>query len=143
MDWKYQHQTTKCLNFIFPSYHVLACPVLGKMFSFLIHFSSYLNNESVSWVRSRDSHILTVDSEVFISDERFHSQIQKLSNLWILKVKATSSTTTIYFSQLNNRFSQPPKQSNKTNNWQGSNLTVWHDYKFREKFWVKLANFFY
>ena len=52
---------------------------------------SYLNNESVSWVRGRDSHILTVDSEVFISDERFHSQIQKLSNLWILKVKATTA----------------------------------------------------
>ena len=48
---------------------------------------SYLNNESVSWVRGRDSHILTVDSEVFISDDRFHSQIQKLSNLWILKVR--------------------------------------------------------
>ena len=58
-------------------------------FSFLIHFFSYLNNESVSWVRGRDSHILTVDSEVFISDERFLPQIQKLSNLWILKVKAT------------------------------------------------------
>ena len=58
-------------------------------------------------MRGRDSHILTVDSEVFISDERFHSQIQKLSNLWILKVKATSSTPAIYFSKLNNRFSQP------------------------------------
>ena len=48
--------------------------------------TSYLNNESVSWVRRRDSHILAVDREVFISDQRFIANIQKLSNLWILKV---------------------------------------------------------
>ena len=47
---------------------------------------SYLNNESVAWVRSQDSHILAVDSEVFISDDRFNAHIQKLSNLWLLKV---------------------------------------------------------
>ena len=29
-----------------------------------------LNNKSVSWVRSMDSHILTVDRETFISDHR-------------------------------------------------------------------------
>ena len=32
-----------------------------------------LNNLSVSWVRGRDSHILTVDRETFISDNRFIS----------------------------------------------------------------------
>merc|ERR1719195_306539 len=48
---------------------------------------SYLNNESVSWVRRRDSHILAVDREVFISDQRFIANIQKLSNLWILKIR--------------------------------------------------------
>jgi len=32
-----------------------------------------LNNKSVSWVRGRDSHILTVDRETFISDPRFSS----------------------------------------------------------------------
>jgi hypothetical protein len=30
-----------------------------------------LNNLSVSWIRGRDSHILTVDRETFISDSRF------------------------------------------------------------------------
>lgn len=30
-----------------------------------------LNNKSVSWVRTADSHILTVDRETFISDRRF------------------------------------------------------------------------
>ena len=29
--------------------------------------------QSVSWVRGRDSHILTVDRETFISDPRFSS----------------------------------------------------------------------
>lgn len=48
---------------------------------------SFLNNESVSWVRRRDSHILAVDREVFISDQRFIANIQKLSNLWILKIR--------------------------------------------------------
>ena len=36
-----------------------------------------LNNLSVSWVRGRDSHILTVDRETFISDNRFISIIKK------------------------------------------------------------------
>ena len=36
-----------------------------------------LNNKSVSWVRGRDSHILTVDRETFISDRRFISMHRK------------------------------------------------------------------
>ena len=32
-----------------------------------------LNNKSVSWLRERDRHILTVDRETFISDSRFSS----------------------------------------------------------------------
>ena len=36
-----------------------------------------LNNLSVSWVRGRDSHILTVDRETFISDNRFISMDKK------------------------------------------------------------------
>ena len=36
-----------------------------------------LNNLSVSWVRGRDSHILTVDRETFIFDNRFISIIKK------------------------------------------------------------------
>ena len=36
-----------------------------------------LNNLSVSWVRGRDSHILTVDRETFISDDRFVSMHRK------------------------------------------------------------------
>ena len=41
---------------------------------------------SVSWVRRDDSHIIAVDQEVFISDNRFMANIQRLSNIWRLKV---------------------------------------------------------
>lgn len=44
-------------------------------------------NYSVSWVRSRDSHIITVDDETFISDSRFVSIIQKLESLWTLQIR--------------------------------------------------------
>lgn len=36
-----------------------------------------LNNKSVSWIRGRDSHILTVEQETFISDLRFASSHKK------------------------------------------------------------------
>jgi len=44
-------------------------------------------NYSVSWVRTRDSHIITVDDETFISDSRFVSIIQKLESLWTLQIR--------------------------------------------------------
>lgn len=33
-------------------------------------------NLSVSWIRRRDSHILTVDTETFISDPRFAASVR-------------------------------------------------------------------
>ena len=42
---------------------------------------------SVSWVRGRDSHIITVDQETFISDGRFVSLKQDKESLWTLKVR--------------------------------------------------------
>ena len=45
-----------------------------KLFHFKLNFQVFnLNNKSVSWVRSMDSHILTVDRETFISDHRLTS----------------------------------------------------------------------
>ena len=41
---------------------------------------------SVSWIRGADSHIITVDQETFISDDRFTSLIKARENLWTLKV---------------------------------------------------------
>lgn len=37
-------------------------------------------NKSVSWVRVRDDHILTVDQITFIADERFHAYHATESN---------------------------------------------------------------
>ena len=53
-----------------------------------------LNNKSVSWLRERDRHILTVDRETFISDQRFSSLHTKtpmsdLVTLSIQKVKVS------------------------------------------------------
>jgi len=47
-----------------------------------------LNNKSVSWVRGRDSHILTVDRETFISDRRFISihRKEKMSDIVTLSI---------------------------------------------------------
>lgn len=43
-------------------------------FFFLLNFQVKLVfNKSVSWVRVRDDHILTVDRITFIADERFHA----------------------------------------------------------------------
>ena len=41
---------------------------------------------SVSWIRGSDSHIITVDQETFISDDRFSSLVKTTDNLWTLKV---------------------------------------------------------
>ena len=41
---------------------------------------------SVSWIRGSDSHIITVDQETFISDDRFSSLVKTADNLWTLKV---------------------------------------------------------
>ncbi|KAJ6635063.1 Zwei Ig domain protein zig-8, partial [Pseudolycoriella hygida] len=47
-------------------------------------------NKSVSWVRVRDHHILTVDRTTFIADERFHayySSTGQLPGVWTLQIK--------------------------------------------------------
>ncbi|XP_014239112.1 Down syndrome cell adhesion molecule-like [Trichogramma pretiosum] len=46
-----------------------------------------IGNKSVSWVRTKDTHILSVDRTVFIADERFQSQFYDQTNTWTLLVK--------------------------------------------------------
>ncbi|XP_055598582.1 zwei Ig domain protein zig-8-like isoform X1 [Uranotaenia lowii] len=46
-----------------------------------------LGNKSVSWVRVRDDHILTVDRMTFIADERFQSFYVENSGVWTLQIK--------------------------------------------------------
>ena len=41
----------------------------------------------VSWIRKRDSHILTVDSTTFISDERFYILKPERRHVWTLRIR--------------------------------------------------------
>ena len=45
---------------------------------------------SVSWVREKDSHILAVDGEIFIQDQRFTSLVKE-NNQWTLMVRTSTS----------------------------------------------------
>ncbi|KAA0198359.1 hypothetical protein HAZT_HAZT005979 [Hyalella azteca] len=47
----------------------------------------HMGDKSVSWVRNADSHILTVDSYTFISDERFTARFDVSSQTWTLQIK--------------------------------------------------------
>ncbi|XP_058804286.1 hemicentin-2-like [Phymastichus coffea] len=44
-------------------------------------------NKPVSWVRTRDAHILAVDRVVFIADDRFQSLYFESTNTWSLLIK--------------------------------------------------------
>ena len=60
-----------------------------------------VGNKSVSWVRMRDSHILTVDGETFISDDRFVSLHKPGTSIWTLQIKyVTASDAGRYECQL-------------------------------------------
>lgn len=41
----------------------------------------------VSWIRKRDSHILSVDRTMFIADERFQAIFVETQDTWTLQVK--------------------------------------------------------
>ncbi|CAH2009768.1 unnamed protein product [Acanthoscelides obtectus] len=46
-----------------------------------------LGNKSVSWIRRRDAHILTVDRYTFIADDRFQAFFVEATDTWTLQVK--------------------------------------------------------
>lgn len=46
-----------------------------------------LGNKSVSWIRRRDAHILTVDRYTFIADERFQAFLVEATDTWTLQIK--------------------------------------------------------
>ncbi|XP_030756140.1 hemicentin-2-like isoform X1 [Sitophilus oryzae] len=46
-----------------------------------------LGNKSVSWIRKRDAHILTVDRYTFIADDRFQAFLVESTDTWTLQVK--------------------------------------------------------
>lgn len=46
-----------------------------------------IGNKSVSWVRVRDDHILTVNRMTFITDDRFQSYYSEANGVWTLQIK--------------------------------------------------------
>ena len=58
----------------------------------------FLEFFQVSWIRKRDSHILTVDGTTFISDERFYILKPERRHVWTLRIRYVMSPapTTIY-----------------------------------------------
>ncbi|XP_014239594.2 zwei Ig domain protein zig-8-like [Cimex lectularius] len=59
---------------------------IGKS-AFLTCIVHNVGNMSVSWVRHRDIHILTVGAYTYTSDQRFMSLHKKESNEWTLQIK--------------------------------------------------------
>ena len=62
--------------FFSPSSSAVICATVGSV-AYITYEVYNRNNLSVSWVRKRDSHILTVDRETLISDNRFISMDKK------------------------------------------------------------------
>ena len=46
-----------------------------------------LGNKTVSWIRHRDIHILTVGSYTYTSDQRFQATHHKENDEWTLQIK--------------------------------------------------------
>nr|CAD7392649.1 unnamed protein product [Timema cristinae] len=47
----------------------------------------WTSRQTVSWIRRRDSHILTVDRYTFIADERFQAFLVEATDTWTLQIK--------------------------------------------------------
>lgn len=54
-----------------------------------------LSNKSVSWIRRRDAHILTVDRFTFIADERFQAFLVEATDTWTLQVSCSCCYITV------------------------------------------------
>jgi hypothetical protein len=48
-----------------------------------------LGNKTVSWIRVRDLHILTIGRYTFTGDQRFQSLYDKVTQEWTLHIKRT------------------------------------------------------
>lgn len=84
-----------------------------------------LGNKSVSWIRRRDAHILTVDRYTFIADERFQAFLVEATDTWTLQVKYVQARDA---GQYECQVSTEPKMSHFiTLNVVGMYLTV-HDF---------------
>ncbi|XP_076039262.1 uncharacterized protein LOC143024353 [Oratosquilla oratoria] len=67
-------------------------------------FVNNLGQRSVSWVRHRDIHVLTVGHFTFTNDGRFEAYNEDGSNEWVLTIRfPTKSDTGIYECQVNTK----------------------------------------
>nr|CAD7256477.1 unnamed protein product [Timema shepardi] len=57
------------------------------MVSALVRYVERQRDKQVSWIRRRDSHILTVDRYTFIADERFQAFLVEATDTWTLQIK--------------------------------------------------------
>ena len=53
------------------------------------------------WVRIRDKHILAIDRETYISDDRFFILKPTNKNAWTLRIRYFVQRTILYFASLN------------------------------------------
>ena len=51
----------------------------------------------MSWIRKRDSHILTVGSSTFISDGRFHILKPEKRHVWTLRIRYLNFNSTVNY----------------------------------------------
>ena len=54
------------------------------------------------WVRIRDKHILAIDRETYISDDRFFILKPTNKNAWTLRIRYFILTISLYFSSISN-----------------------------------------
>ncbi|CAL4094986.1 unnamed protein product, partial [Meganyctiphanes norvegica] len=67
-------------------------------------FVNNLGQRSVSWVRHRDIHVLTVGRFTFTNDERFEAHHEDGSNEWVLRLRSpTVADSGIYECQVNTK----------------------------------------
>lgn len=63
------------------------CAILKGKSSYLSCRVRNIGNKSVSWIRHRDIHILTVNGYTYTSDQRFQATHHKETDDWTLQIK--------------------------------------------------------
>lgn len=72
-----------CLLIYISAVNIIANVQKKKMEYFILNYLNF----KVSWIRRRDSHILSVDRTMFIADERFQTIYVDGSDTWTLQIK--------------------------------------------------------
>lgn len=67
--------------------YLSTCAILKGKSSYLSCRVRSIGNKSVSWIRHRDIHILTVNGYTYTSDQRFQATHHKETDDWTLQIK--------------------------------------------------------